>query len=104
MNLPEESVFVGALTTMGRKTAQPRTVELRLLHSAGRFYASPARVQRKHWCRNMVKNPAVQVSVKGEQFSCIAKQVTDEAVRKKILSLRVSAPLINYVVFEMPPQ
>src|SRR5206468_7592885 len=104
MNLKDGSVFVAAITTMGRKTGLPRTVQVRLVYSGGRFYASSSNVAGKHWCQNMIKNPAIEITVKGEHFSCTAKQVSDDELRQRILTVRDSAPRMDRVVFEMAPK
>ncbi len=67
------------------------------------FYATSTRVQGKHWCQNMIKNSAVDITVKGEKLACTAKQVTDEALRKQVLTLRDSPPQLERVVFEITP-
>ena len=103
MNLKDGSSVVVDLTTIGRKTGQPRTVELRLLYFNGNFYATSSRVEGKHWCQNMIKNPAVEIRAKGEKLSCITKQVTDEALRKRILTLRDTPAQLGRVVFEIKP-
>lgn len=104
MALKDGAVFVGALTTVGRKTGQPRAVELRFVYSDGKFYASSARVSGKHWCQNMLKNPAVEVKADGRRYHCRARQVTDADLRRKILTLRDSPPLVDRVVFEIAPE
>jgi len=104
MRLEDESVHVGQLTTIGRKTGQKRTVELRLVYNKGRFYATSGQVETKHWCRNMIKNPAVEVSVAGLEFRCVARQVIDEKLRRRIVTLRDAPDLADRVVFEMTPQ
>jgi deazaflavin-dependent oxidoreductase (nitroreductase family) len=104
MKLQDESVHVARITTVGRKTGQKRTVELRLLYNKGHFYATTSQVETKHWCRNMIKNPAVEVSVAGLDFRCEATQVTDEKLRRRILTLRDSPVLVDRVVFEITPQ
>ncbi|MGH7816321.1 MAG: nitroreductase/quinone reductase family protein, partial [Candidatus Binatia bacterium] len=58
----------------------------------------------KHWCQNMIRNPAVEINAKGEKFSCTARQVADEALRRQVLTLRDSPPQLNRVVFEIAPQ
>jgi deazaflavin-dependent oxidoreductase (nitroreductase family) len=103
MKLEEGSIIVADLTTTGRKTGKPRTVEIRLAYHQGCFYASSSKVEGKHWCQNMLKNPAVEVNVKGERFSCTAKRVADEVLRRHILTLRDSPPLMDRVVFEIKP-
>lgn len=63
MNLKDGASIVAHLTTIGRKSGRPRTVELRFLHLKGNFYATSSRVEGKHWCQNLIQNPAVQISV-----------------------------------------
>ncbi len=104
MNLKEGSTVVAHLTTTGRKTGLPRTVELRFAYFNGNFYASSSKVKGKHWCLNMIRNPAVEIAVKGEKISCMAKQVTDDALRRQILTLRDTPPQMNRVVFEITPR
>src|SRR5687768_9738897 len=108
MNLKDGSSVVADLTTIGRKSGLPRTVELRFVYLRGCFYASSARVQGKHWCQNMLNNPLVEMRVRGERLTCTAKQVIDENLlgerltctakqvidenlRREILTLRDSA-------------
>jgi F420H(2)-dependent quinone reductase len=82
----------------------PRTVELRFTVFNGRFYASSSRVEGKHWCRNMIKNPAVELRVHRQKLACLARQVSDEALRRQILTLRDSPPRLERVVFEITPR
>ena len=104
MNLKDGSSIAANLTTIGRKTGKPRPVELRFVYFQGSFYASSSRREGKHWCQNMIKNPAVEMKVKGEKLTCTAKQVTDDALRRRILSLRDSPPHMDRVVFEIKPR
>jgi len=104
VNLTDGAVIVGEITTIGRKTGLPRTVGLRLVYHGGCFYASSSRVGGKHWCQNMISNPAVEVTVNGERFACFAAQVTDDKLRRRILERRDSAPKMERVVFEMRPK
>ena len=103
MDFKDGSTLIADLTTIGRKTGQPRTVELRLVYHNGSYYASSSKVSGKHWCQNMIKNPAVEITVKGKTLPCIAKQVIDDKLRREILSLRDSPPLMERVVFEITP-
>ena len=75
-----------------------------MVYHNGSYYASSSKVQGKHWCQNMIQNPAVEITVKGEKFACIARQVTDDKLRQQILTLRDSPPLMDRVVFEITPQ
>jgi deazaflavin-dependent oxidoreductase (nitroreductase family) len=103
MNLRDGSTLIADLTTVGRKTGQPRTVELRFVYYKGSYYASSSKIDGKHWCQNMIKNPAVEITANGETLACISRQVTDERLRRQILTLRDSPPLMERVVFEIRP-
>jgi deazaflavin-dependent oxidoreductase (nitroreductase family) len=103
-NLRNGSVFVAKLTTVGRRTGLPRTVELRLVYLGGKFYASSSKIESKHWCRNMIHNPAVEVRAGGSRYACRARQVTEENLRRQVLTLRDSPALLERVVFEMAPK
>jgi hypothetical protein len=104
MKLKNESIFVGELTTIERRTGLARTVELRMVYLDGKFYAASRRVQGKHWGRNMLKNPDMNVKAGGELFSGRARQVADEGLRLRVLNPRDSPPLSERVVFEMTPR
>lgn len=104
MNLKDGSNVVADLTTIGRKSGKPRTVELRFLYFNGNFYATSSKVEGKHWCQNMIKNPAVEINAKGEQLPCTARQITDDDLRKRILALRDSPPQLERIVFEIKPR
>jgi len=104
MNLKDGSSVVADLTTIGRKTGQPRTVELRFVYRQGCFYASSSRVQGKHWCQNMLNNPAVEMNVRGEKLACVARPITDDNLRREILSWRGSPRDMDRVVFEVKPR
>ena len=103
MNLKDGATVVADLTTTGRKSGLPRTVELRFLFFKGNYYATSSKVQGKHWCQNMIANNAVEITAKGEKIRCTANQVTDEGLRKQVLSLRDSPPQLERVVFEITP-
>lgn len=103
MQFQDGSSVVGDLTTIGRKSGQRRTVELRFTYYQGCFYASSSRVEGKHWCQNMLTTPAVELKVKGERFSCAATQVMDGELRRHILTLRDSQPRMDRVVFAIKP-
>ena len=85
--LEEGSSFIGYLTTTGRVTGMPHTVPLRLVYLGGKVYAS-RRDARSDWCRNLLKNPIVTVEIRGHQFEGTAWLVADEALCRKISSLK----------------
>jgi deazaflavin-dependent oxidoreductase (nitroreductase family) len=104
MDMKDGASVVADLTTVGRKSGLPRTVELRFTYHQGGFYASSSRIQGKHWCQNLIHNPAVVISVNDEKIVCVARQVTDEKLRKEILSARSSSRDMDRIVFEMKPR
>jgi deazaflavin-dependent oxidoreductase (nitroreductase family) len=104
MNLKDGASVVTDLTTVGRKTGLPRTVELRFVYLRGCFYASSSRVQGKHWCQNMLQNPTVELRVGNKRLACAAMQVVDEELRRQILMFRGSPPQLDRVVFEIRPR
>lgn len=103
MSFSDGSSIVARLTTVGRKSGQPRTVELRLICYQGCFYASSSRVSGKHWCQNMLKNPSCEISFNGQRVSCTARQVSDHALRRRILEFRDAPSQMERVVFEIRP-
>ena len=103
MDLEDGVSIVADLTTTGRKSGLPRTVELRFTYYHGNFYASSSRVKGKHWCENLLNNPAVVISVEGKKIAYVARRVTDEKLRKEILAARSSSRDMDRVVFEMKP-
>ena len=103
MDLKDGASVVADLTTIGRKSGLPRTVELRFTYHQGNFYASSSRVRGKHWCENLLENPAVVITLKGERLACAARQLTDDKLRKHILAARGSSHDMDRVVFEMEP-
>ena len=103
MNLKDGATVVADLTTTGRKSGLPRTVELRVLFFKGNYYATSSKIQGKHWCQNLIANTAVEISAKGEKIPCTAKQLTDEGLRRQVLTLRDSPPQLERVVFEFRP-
>jgi deazaflavin-dependent oxidoreductase (nitroreductase family) len=102
-NLRDGVSVVGNLTTIGRKSGLKRTVELRFIYHQGCFYASSSRIEGKHWCQNMLQNPAVEIGAGGKRFSATAKQVTEEELRRRILLMRGSPADMNRRVFEIRP-
>jgi len=52
----------------------------------------------------MLKNPAVEMKVKGETVACIATRVTDDDLRTEILTSRASPRDMDRVVFEIKPR
>jgi deazaflavin-dependent oxidoreductase (nitroreductase family) len=104
VKLQDGTSIVAKLTTVGRKPGAPRAVKLRFVYYQGCFYASSSRVAGKHWWQNMLNHPAVELNAMGERLSCTARQVTDDELRRRILTWRDSPPLMDRVAFEIRPE
>ncbi|HEY6997180.1 MAG TPA: nitroreductase/quinone reductase family protein [Candidatus Binatia bacterium] len=104
MDLKNGASIVADLTTIGRKTGLARTVELRFIYHQGSFYASSSRVKGKHWCENLLENPAVVITVKGQKVAGRARQVNDDKLRREILAARHSLSDLDRIVFEITPR
>jgi deazaflavin-dependent oxidoreductase (nitroreductase family) len=78
------------LTTTGRRTGQPRRIEIYLHVIDGRLVISgmPSRRTRA-WLRNVTANPAVTLHLKGRHagtdIPATARVVTDEDERRSLL-------------------
>lgn len=104
MDLKDGASIVADLTTIGRKSGLPRTVELRFIYHQGSFYASSSRVKGKHWCENLLENPAVVITIKGQKAAGLARQVNDDKLRREILAARDSLSDLDRIVFEIKPR
>jgi deazaflavin-dependent oxidoreductase (nitroreductase family) len=104
MDLKDGASIVADLTTIGRKSGLARTIELRFIYHQGSFYASSSRVKGKHWCENLLENPAVVITVKGQKVAGLARQVNDDKLRREILAARHSLRDLDRIVFEITPR
>ena len=69
------------LTTTGRKTGRPRSVQLACVEHAGeRLIVASAMGQERHpaWRYNLDANPEVEVQMRGERFAARAEVLRDE--------------------------
>lgn len=104
MELKDGASIVADLTTIGRKSGLPRTVELRFIYHQGNFYASSSRVKGKHWCENLLNNPAVVITLKEQKIAGLARQVNDDNLRREILAARHSSCELDRVLFKIKPR
>ena len=63
------------LTTTGRRTGQPREIEIWFTERAGRYYVIAEHGERAQWVRNVRAQPRVSVRVAGRQFTGHARVV-----------------------------
>jgi len=78
------------LTTTGRRTGQPRRIEIVLLHHEGTVFISgkPVTFRTRDWLRNVEAEPHVTVHLKQEVVADVpatARVVTDPLERRPLL-------------------
>ena len=77
------------LTTIGRRSGQPRLTPLQYEEVDGIYYVASARGTQADWYRNLIKNPKVDVQVGDTCFSTIAKPMTDAGQIADFLEIRL---------------
>ncbi|MFE3053279.1 nitroreductase/quinone reductase family protein [Nocardia sp. NPDC059239] len=69
------------LTTVGRKSGQPRTTPLLYVHEGDTLYVIGSNFGQSHhpaWTANLLASPAAEVSIAGQHIPVTATLVTDE--------------------------
>jgi deazaflavin-dependent oxidoreductase (nitroreductase family) len=69
------------LTSVGRRSGEPRSVQLAFHEQDGdRYVVASAMGQEHHpaWSYNIEATPEVEVQVRGERFAAVATRLTDE--------------------------
>ena len=77
------------LTTIGRKSGQPRSTPLQYVEVEGVYYVASARGTKADWYRNLVACPKVNVQVGDKHFSAVANPITDSGQIADFLELRL---------------
>ena len=73
------------LTTMGRRSGQPRTVEIWWFHVDGRFIITGT-PGRRDWLANVRANPSVTVSAGNGAFEGTATEIDDVRFRRRVFT------------------
>jgi deazaflavin-dependent oxidoreductase (nitroreductase family) len=63
------------LTTTGRRSGEPREIEIWFTERAGSYYVIAERGDRSHWVRNLLVEPRVRVRVGHRVFEARARLV-----------------------------
>lgn len=74
-----------ALTTTGRRSGRPRTVEIWWFRVDGRFVITGT-PGRRDWLANVRADPRVTIDVDGYQVSATVTPVTDEDFRRRVFT------------------
>ena len=85
------------LTTVGRRTGEPRSVHLACIEDGDDYLVvASAMGQARHpgWRYNVEANPAVEVQVRGERFAAQARILSDEEKRAVWPAVREAIPQV----------
>lgn len=82
-----QGAFRATLTTQGRKTGKPHSVQLRAVRYNGMVYFS-RRNENSDWLKNALARNTVSVEFDGMSIQGTASLVTDQALAKKISELK----------------
>lgn len=77
------------LTTTGRRSGQPREIEIWFTHHEGRYYLIAEHGDKANWVQNLRANPQVQIRIAGSSMKATAR-VTD-AKAEQTLWRRIQA-------------
>jgi deazaflavin-dependent oxidoreductase (nitroreductase family) len=77
------------LTTIGRKSGQPRVTPLQYEEEQGVIYVASARGPHADWFRNIQANPRVKVQIADRVFEGLAEPIVDPARIADFLRLRL---------------
>ena len=70
-SLTEARVLI--LTTTGRVSGQPRTIEIWFTSYQGKLYLNAERAYDAKWVRNILHQPRVRVCLSGQEFAGLAR-------------------------------
>jgi deazaflavin-dependent oxidoreductase (nitroreductase family) len=87
MDIPEVDAFqsekVLYLTTVGRKTGMPRTIEIWFVISQQRLYLLAEHGLKAHWVRNIQATPDVTIRIKQRRFQARGRILDDVRDRQE---------------------
>jgi deazaflavin-dependent oxidoreductase (nitroreductase family) len=81
-DLPDTGTF--ELTTLGRRSGQPRTVEIWFVRSGGVVHVTGTPGSR-HWLANVRAHPGVSVRWRGHEVEAVAEEVSDPREREEVV-------------------
>ena len=79
------------VTTTGRKTGRPHTIEIWFGEQDGVLYLLSGGGERSDWVRNLMNDPNVTVRLGQENFAARARVVTDpeeDALARRLLAAK----------------
>lgn len=75
------------LTTYGRRSGLPRTVEIWWFHVDGRFVITGT-PGRRDWLANVRRRPDVVIGVSGAEIDATVREVDDREFRRRVFTHR----------------
>ena len=75
------------ITTIGRKSGQPRATPIWFVYDQGTLYIQSGKDGKTHWYRNLQKNPQMQLKIGQLTLAGKAQFVTDTAEIAKVHDL-----------------
>jgi deazaflavin-dependent oxidoreductase (nitroreductase family) len=96
------------LTTIGRKSGQPRVTPLQFEEIENDVYVGSARGQESDWYKNILANPHVHVQIQKREFTAIAEPITDtrqiaDFIEKRVERHPLMMRLIMFVADGLAP-
>lgn len=76
------------LTTTGRTSGEPRTIEIWFALEGGTLYMLAGSGESAHWVRNIRKQPAVAVRIRDETFAGVGRVLAtgdEDALARRLL-------------------
>src|SRR5262245_17198612 len=70
------------LTTIGRKTALPRQIEIWFVERDERVYIFAEHGHKAHWVRNVIANPSVEIKINDRQWQATGRVLDAERDRE----------------------
>jgi deazaflavin-dependent oxidoreductase (nitroreductase family) len=86
------------ITTVGRKTGEPRRIEIWFHRADGSYYITGTPGRPRDWYANLVAHPGFTFHLKESataDLPAIARPVTDPAERQKVFA-EILAPLADF--------
>src|SRR6476619_3488519 len=73
------------LTVRGRKSGKYLSRPVWFVHEDDKLYLLPVQKSDTNWYRNVLKNPTVKISVRGQELNGKAKTITNDNKIKEII-------------------
>ncbi len=80
----------GYLTTIGRVTGRPHTIEIWFAAAGDTVYLLSGSGGRSDWCKNLRREPAVTFRIRTEEMPGTAREVVDDAEDERARDLVVA--------------